>query len=217
MTTLALYRRRITRSLEGCTFKPSLRLCLFEDGFCLSLFGYLIALPFLDRWAREPHEMMESWGVYLNGIEAQWRFDSIVWCWGDYCKFFRMPWEFKHIRNDVLRPDGTWATQVACYEKGEPDGRQVWTLPYRYKLRNGETQERTATVHVERMEWRRKWTRWLPLFAKVRTYIEVEFSDEVGERTGSWKGGVVGCGYEMKRGETAEQTMRRMEQERTFR
>ncbi len=33
---------------------------------------------------------------------------------------------------------------------------------------------------------------------------------------GSWKGGVLGCGYEMKPGETPKQTLRRMERERVF-
>ena len=102
-----MYRRRITRSLEGCRFKPSLRLCLFEEGYSFDLFGFLIALPFLDRYAYEPHEMMESWGAYLNGVESSWRWDSIVWCWGDYYKFFHMPWEFVHIKHEVLMPDRT--------------------------------------------------------------------------------------------------------------
>jgi hypothetical protein len=209
--------QRIRRSLEGCTPKPSLRLDLFEDCFCLDLFGFLIALPFMDRWRREPREMMESWGVYLNGTQCQWKWDSIVWCWGDYTKFFHMPWEWKHYKTEVRRADGSWAKRVQSYEVGEPDQRKVFEFPYRYMLRNGEVQERTATVFVERMEWRRKWTYRIPLFAMKRQSIEVEFSAEVGERTSSWKGGCIGCGYEMKPGETAEQTLRRMELEREFR
>jgi len=43
------------------------------------------------------------------------------------------------------------------------------------------------------------------------------FDREIGERSGSWKGGCIGCGWDMKPGETAEQTLRRMESERTFR
>ena len=219
MSALSIYRKRIARSLEGCRFKPSLRLCLFEEGYCLDLFGFLISLPFLDRYAREPHEMMESWGAYLNGAgDCAWfRWDSVVLCWGDWCKFFHMPWEYKHHSWHVLKPDGTWAKRVACYEKGEPDGRQVWMLPYRYVLKSGGVQERTATVHVERGEWRRKFLWWTSMFAKVRQSIDVSFNDEVGERTGSWKGGCIGCGYDMLPGETAEQTLRRMEKERTFR
>jgi len=44
----------------------------------------------------------------------------------------------------------------------------------------------------------------------------VKFSDEVGERTGSWKGGVIGTGSEMRPGESPEQCLRRMERERKF-
>jgi hypothetical protein len=216
--TVAIYRKRIRRSLEGCTFKPSLRLCLFnETGYCLDLFGFLIALPFLDRFAYEPHEMMESWGVYLNGVEAQWRFDSIVFCWGNHTKFVYMPWEFTHIKSEVRRADGTWAKRVQSYEAGEPDNREVLTFPYRHVCRSGTVQETTATVYVERMEWRRKWTKRLPWFAKVRQSIYVQFADELGDAAGSWKGGCIGCGWNMLPGETAEQTLRRMESERTFR
>lgn len=214
---IAIYARRIRRSLEGCTFKPSLRLCLFEEEYCLDLFGFLISLPFLDRYWHHPHEIMEAWGVYLNGVEAQWRFDSIVWCWGDYTKFFHMPWEFTHIKTEVLRADGTWAKRVQSYESGEPDGRQVWTEPYRYVCRSGDVQEVTATFYVDRMEWRRKWTRWCPWFAKVRTSIDVQFSDELGDAAGSWKGGVIGTGENLKPGESPVECLRRMERERVFR
>lgn len=46
--------------------------------------------------------------------------------------------------------------------------------------------------------------------------IDVDFDGEVGERTGSWKGGTVGCSYESRPGETPVQTLRRMERERRF-
>ncbi len=39
----------------------------------------------------------------------------------------------------------------------------------------------------------------------------------VGERTGSWKGGTIGCGNDLLPGETMEQSLRRMERDRTFR
>lgn len=46
--------------------------------------------------------------------------------------------------------------------------------------------------------------------------IDVEFNAEVGERTGSWKGGCIGCGYQMNPNETPLQALRRMEAERKF-
>lgn len=56
---------------------------------------------------------------------------------------------------------------------------------------------------------------WFP-FRRLSRYINIDFSDEVGERSGSWKGGVLGCSYEMQRNETPLDTLRRMERERVF-
>jgi hypothetical protein len=72
-------------------------------------------------------------------------------------------------------------------------------------------------VYVEEREWRQHWLKWTSMFAHVRRSIDVHFSKEVGSRKGSWKGGVLGCGYEMKKGESALQCIKRMELERTFR
>lgn len=103
-----------------------------------------------------------------------------------------MPWGWTHVRHDVL---------------SKPESH-----PYRYNLKRGDVQDRIATIQVERREWRRKWLPW----KRVSQYIRVDFSDEVGERSGSWKGGTVGCSYEMVGTETPVGTLRRMEQERTF-
>lgn len=201
---------RIRLSLRGCRPQLSIRLSLFEEEFCLDFFGLLIALPFLDRYRYEPHEIMESWGVYY--------FERAIWfTWGDNCKSISMPWSYRHIKHEVMRPDGSWVPYVGCYEKDkEPDGRWESTHPYRYVLRSIEVQERAATIYVERMEWRQRWLKWCPLFARKRQAINVTFSDEVGERTGSWKGGTIGCGYELRKGESPLSCLRRMEQEREF-
>jgi hypothetical protein len=55
---------------------------------------------------------------------------------------------------------------------------------------------------------------WSNLFNRIRTTIGVEFNDEVGERSGSWKGGTLGCGYEILPNETPLMCLRRMEKER---
>jgi len=103
-----------------------------------------------------------------------------------------MPWAWKHKEHKVLTT---------------PEEH-----PYTYTLRSGEVQHRTAVIKAETREWTRY---WLP-FRLVKKTIDITFSDEVGERSGSWKGGVIGCGYEMKPNETPLQTLRRMEIERTF-
>lgn len=88
-------------------------------------------------------------------------------------------------------------------------------VPYTYTLKNGTVQNRKASVHIERRTYRRKW-HWLLRKRMVNTSISVDFDDEVGEETGSWKGGTVGCGYNLLPGETALECLRRMEKERIF-
>lgn len=75
---------------------------------------------------------------------------------------------------------------------------------------------RLATVKVKEMEWRPRWFMWTTLFAQKRTSIDIEFDKEVGERTGSWKGGTLGCGYNLLPNETPLECLRRMEKERKF-
>jgi hypothetical protein len=69
---------------------------------------------------------------------------------------------------------------------------------------------------VEEREWRPRWFKWTSLFARKRKTINVDFNDEVGERTGSWKGGTLGCGYDLLPNETPLECLRRMERERKF-
>lgn len=201
------YWQELKRSLRGCRPKLSLSLCMFEENFTLCFFGFHIPLLFLQRWHHDPEEMMESWGfTYFDR--------TIHWNWGSTCKIIHMPWDFEHIKHEVMRPDGSWAKFVGCWEHDkEPDGRWQADYPYRYVLKSGEVQDRIATVYVGRREWRWRWFTALPWPSKRRQSIDVAFNGEVGERTGSWKGGVIGTGYDMKRGETPEQTLRRMERE----
>jgi hypothetical protein len=103
-----------------------------------------------------------------------------------------MPWSWKHRDRKVL---------------SDPEAH-----PYVYTLRSGEVQHRTATINAEQ----RTWTRWWIPFWRVSRSIDVIFSDEVGDQSGTWKGGCIGCSYEMKPSETPLQTLRRMEVERRF-
>lgn len=85
--------------------------------------------------------------------------------------------------------------------------------PFNYKLKNGNIQNRIATCFVEKRQWTRKWFPWIK---KIHKDIDIHFNDEVGERTGSWKGGCVGCGYELKDNETIQECLKRMKNERKF-
>jgi hypothetical protein len=207
----AIYR--IKRSLRGCRPRFAFGLDLFEEGYCLNFFGFLISLPFLDRWRWEPEEMMEAWGFYYDYHNA-----SFVLCWRNKTKFIHMPWQYDHMNDKhmVQLEDGRWEPYRPSWHKDGEDNRFLQEFPYSYTLKNGTVQNVTATVYVERREWRRKCLWYIPWFSMKRKSLDVHFSAEVGERSGSWKGGCIGCGTDMKKGETAEQALRRMERERVF-
>ena len=173
-------------------------------------------LHFPLRWIpsskREPYiREWQQWGFTVCD-------DAVHFHWNECIKVWNLPW-FSSVfqRHEVRRPDGSWVPYIGSWEqdKGQ-DGREVFVFPYTYRLRRGEIQERTATVYVDRMAWRRRGFEWTRLSEKERQSISVEFSDEVGEHSGSWKGGCTGCGWTMLPGETPEQTLRRMERERIF-
>lgn len=113
---------------------------------------------------------------------------------GNRTKLIYGPWAWgTSVRNDI----GPWL--------GEHD--------YSYTLPSGEVQEAKAKIRVEEREWRR-W--WIP-YKRVQRCVWVEFDREMGPRAGSWKGGTVGCGYELLPGEQPVACLRRMERERKFR
>ncbi len=151
--------------------------------------------------------------------EQPWYMQNIV---------FHMPWGFDWIRTSTKLRDNSWHHEFADKRKTDPrtwlskhnklqEVRWTEEYPYTYKLLNGDEQKVTAAVGVSEREWRPKWFKWTKLFAKIRRTIDIEFSDEVGNERGSWKGGTLGCGYNMKADETPLECLRRMELERVFR
>jgi hypothetical protein len=137
-----------------------------------------------------------------------------------------MPWNYEWLRTSRLLKDGSWLNEKrGDRKKGiesnwwkEETQEKLWkeTHPYTYVLKNGTVQNRMATIKVEQREWRPKWFMWTSLFKKISTDIDIEFDGEVGERTGSWKGGTLGCGYNLLPNETPLECLRRMEKEREF-
>ncbi len=189
----------------------ALALCLFEEHYSLHVrLGWpnmFIRLPFLKRWHHDPHE-------------------------GRRCKIVHLPWDWEWVRSSFLLPDGaSWAHELRGWRRSDHLGTKrerthflpstdlpQWseTLPYRYVLKSGEVQNVNATIKVHEMEWRWRWFTWLPWPRMVRRSIDVNFDGEVGERAGSWKGGTIGCGYDLRRNETPRECLRRMQDERKF-
>lgn len=194
-----------------------LELCRFEEGYSLKcqvcrVLAY-VRLPFLQRWHREPEEIMESWGASWFGHDGY-----LALHWGRRYSHLTPFWkQWKQTSHEVRRPDGLWVPFVGSWEEKrdgkEPDGRQEETYPYRYLLQSGEVQHRLATIYVER---RTRTMVWLPFIRRTAYWMNVHFNDEVGERSGSWKGGCIGCSYEIRADETPRECLKRMELERKF-
>lgn len=87
----------------------------------------------------------------------------------------------------------------------------VSTADFTFKDFDGE--ELTAKTRIEEYEHKlgTGWCRWLSLFCRrrVRRSLDIRFSGETGQRKGSWKGGTIGHGIEMQRGENHEAAFRR--------
>lgn len=130
-------------------------------------------------------------------------------------RHFDLPWAFTHVRHSYYWPDGSLHHDATRGEWERPE-ETIRTFPYTYVRKNGEVQNRIASVNGEEREYHLSWFPWLPWPRKVYRSINVNFDHEVGEKSGSWKGGCMGCSYDWKRGESLESALRRMERERKF-
>jgi hypothetical protein len=184
--------------------------------------GYLpvyIHLPIRSKYDEcDPPQ----YGFYLyHGAGDNKFFDSLWICRGEKTKCVNMPWSWQWVRTSMLLKDGTYAHETkGCrmdfwHEQWKPL-RWSETHKYTYKLNDGTVQEVNATITVKEREWRwRGLTGWrFP--GRISRSIEIDFSSEVGEETGSWKGGCTGCGYTLRENELPVHCLRRMEKERKF-
>lgn len=157
----------------------------------LGFVTFAVAFPW--KWVVPDH-------YQCSGPQFGFRFfaDGLHLHWGkckgtrdDPMKIIGMPWRWKHRLHEVL---------------GDPEQK-----PFRYVLKTGEVQDRIATIKPERRVWTRSWLPW----RREERYIDIEFNNEVGERSGTWKGGVLGMSFAQLPGERPVDTLHRMQRERT--
>lgn len=195
---------------------------------------HLILLPFLffgwgDFYLKLPFDTGKgqeaetpAYGFYMYHVDPVPKKLNMptcfIWQWNNY-KSWDMPWAYTHIRHSILLKNGNWEHDYKGDRKCFYEDRweeHKYMIEYDFLDKSDNTIIPTK-VYVEEREWRQHWLTWTKLFSKVSKCIDVKFSKEVGSRKGSWKGGVVGCGYKMKHGETALECVKRMESERKFR
>lgn len=207
----------------GLRFDITFSICGYFDNrpyinLSLIFFTLKIILPFRNKWTDECDS--PRWGIAIHnntiwiykGGKGNLYGGSKWWTWD--IPFFTKTW----VRTSILLKYDTWEheskgnskefwkdewkEQQACWEYDFLDKYDNTIIP--------------TKIYVEEREWRPKWLTWTKLFAKVSRTIDVNFSEEVGSRKGSWKGGTLGCGYELRKNETPLDGIKRMEQERKF-
>ena len=209
-------------------------LVLFVSLLTLTFTWYhLLLLPFLflgwgDFYLNLPLDSGKtdeaespSYGFYMYHVDpapGKTNFPTcLIWQWGNY-NSIDLPWAKQWVRTSILLKDGTWEHETRGNRKefyNDEWKDEQYVIEYNYFDKSDNTIIPTK-VYVDEREWRPRWFKWTGLFAYVSRSIDVHFSKEVGSRKGSWKGGVLGCGYSMKKGETALECIKRMEKERTF-
>lgn len=181
--------------------------------------GLGFAQAFLPLWTvKSDWSPMDGpqWGFSLSrefGIILHWRNWRKSWDWPFHTTL--IAWEYEAEGGGWISMDDR--PEIPLGQEWDPrPGAKRTAYEFRYVLRNGQVQERTATVIAERRTLSRHILHRLGWPKTVKHSINVQFDGEVGERTGSWKGGAVGCGYDMVPDETPLDALRRMERERKF-
>ncbi len=177
-----------TKLREGCDM-PQYGIAIHNDTFWVYKGG------FYDESIGQVQDRNSSWAWYLPFFSYE--FD------GHWVQDKNRQWVLMGNRHND-GPEAWKFREVDAYTE---------THHYQYTLQSGKVQERTATCSIEKRKWHRK---CFPFLTRTSQVIDIEFSNEVGERSGSWKGGTIGCSYEMMPADTIESCLRRMEKERKF-
>lgn len=181
-------------------------------------FTLQIIFPFRNKWEDKSDPPQYGIAIHDNtfwlykGGKGNGKGGTKWWTW-DF-PFITKNW----VRTSILLKDNTQEHERPgkCKEFWNDEWKEKqmsWTYDYTDKY-DGEVIP--TTIYVEEREWIPKWLSWTSLFATKRKTIDVHFSKECGEKKGSWKGGTIGCSYDLKKGEEPLDCLKRMEKERKF-
>lgn len=134
-----------------------------------------------------------------------------------------LPWtQWRHVRHSFYGRKGEhvatlpatgklYLGDLSRWERERAIANATPTVSFEFDDFDGE--RITATTKIEEREWHfgTGWFKWLSFFRtpKISRCLNLRFSAEVGCRKGSWKGGTLGHGIEMRPGELHGAAFRR--------
>ena len=152
--------------------------------------------------------------------------DAIFWIYHGAGKWkaIDMPWQWEIVRHDLLFPNGMLfhRNHYPRIRLGEKTDSKHWyevfekpmsddikynfcrEIQIEHHTKYGRKQVANLRMCGEEREWRWKWFKWLPFPNQVQRVIDCESDVELGERAGSWKGGMIGWSIPWNKGEEFE-------------
>lgn len=176
------------------------------------IFGaFYITFPWKHKIKVEAGHDVPTYGIYYSN-------KAVVICKGKKLKFIYMPYSYDWIRTSLLLKNGKWEHETkenrkTFYEEPWLSKQLQFVIPYKHKTANEGDIDLFITCHIKEREWRQKWLKWTKIGAKIKKILDVTFSEEVGKRRGSWKGGVLGTGFIIPIGGTYFDALKDMEKQ----
>lgn len=148
---------------------------------------------------------------------------------GKITKVYSMPWDWRIVRHDLLLPDGSvyyhndykkgklpklgekkrsysWYEILhlneSPYEKSDVQTPCAEYVTLEHTTKYGNKQIANIELVGDEREWRWMWFKWLPFINTKQRVVTCSSDVELGERAGSWKGGMMGWSCEWKKGTT---------------
>ncbi len=201
-------------------------------------FKWYIAIPLPPIIKPYQEKVIPSWSAetvarlgrdyYFQAIERQYGFSFITYD-GHLClrygrmtddsrteqsKGFFLPWmQQRFFRHSLygLTGEWLWTDMTGKFEALRDAQISIPKAVFKFQDYDGEIIN--AETHIEEIEWRlgEGWFKWLSWFRKpkIRRFLDINFTSEVGKKKGTWKGGILGTAINLLPGELHESAFRR--------
>lgn len=203
----------------GNHFEFSYELCGYFDNrpritISLIFFHLELIIPYRNEWTDECDP--PKWGIAIH--------NKTFWIYkggkgnmsgGNDWWTFEFPFiNKKWLRTSYYLSNGEWEHSTnddrkEFYQKYWHDRKK--TMEYLYTDTDGS--RLMAYLTMSEREIGRKWLTWIPYFNETTRHLNIEFKNEVGVNKNSYKGGVLGTSYMMKKDETMIDCIKRFEKD----